>query len=57
MANKMKKEELLQSYLFILPAAIILLVFFLFPIGYAFVLSLYSKYENKIINSNNFYPK
>ena len=39
MANKMKKEELLQSYLFILPAAIILLVFFLFPIGYAFVLS------------------
>ena len=52
MANKMKKEELLQSYLFILPAAIILLVFFLFTIGYAFVLSflkLNSKFAVKAV--------
>ncbi len=58
MANKMKKEELLQSYLFILPAAIILLVFFLFPIGYAFVLSflkLNSKFAVKaVVGAQNY---
>ena len=58
MANKIKKEELLQSYLFILPAAIILLVFFLFPIGYAFVLSflkLNSKFAVKaVVGAQNY---
>ncbi len=40
--NTLKRREWLTGYLFILPSVLVIAVFGLFPIGYAFYMSLYS---------------